>query len=194
LSVKEGNATNQTQKQDLISPFNQQQPSSTQSQQNQQTPQLYPPLSQQQPPQQQLPPLNQFQPQPPVQQQQGTFPQTMRPVLLDNLKMSPNVLATLDLQKKLNLVSMAYNYCGNPPGGILPGQDGENCRQFMSQLDHALVNMLSSPMATQQQNFQNTPDFTKEDEEVAAFTMLSCVVQSTVDFQNIPSATKPQCD
>ena len=91
----------------------------------------------------------------------------MRPVLLDNLKMSPNVLATLDLQEKLNLVSMTYNYCGNPPGGILPGQDGEKCRQFMSQLNQALVNMLSSPIVTQQQQqtFQNTPDFTKGDEE-----------------------------
>jgi hypothetical protein len=39
--------------------------------------------------------------------------------------MSPNVLATLDLQEKLNLVAMTYNYCRNLPGGILPGQDGE---------------------------------------------------------------------
>jgi hypothetical protein len=85
----------------------------------------------------------------------------MRPILLDNLKRSPIVLATLDVEEKLTLVVQTYNYCGNPPGGVLPGQDGEKCRQFVSQLDQALINMLSLPMTTQQQNFQKTPDFTK---------------------------------
>jgi hypothetical protein len=110
LVVGDINATNQTQNQDLISPFNQQQPSSTQSQQNQQTPQLYPPLSQQQQP------FAQFQPQPPMPQQ-GILPQGVRPILLDNLRLSPMVLATLDMEEKLTLVVQTYNYCGNPPGG-----------------------------------------------------------------------------
>ncbi|CAN5490264.1 hypothetical protein BH18THE2_BH18THE2_30380 [soil metagenome] len=62
LSVKDSNATNQAQKQELISSYIQQhQPSSIQSQPNQQIP-LYPPLTQQQLQQQQQP-LNQSQPQ-----------------------------------------------------------------------------------------------------------------------------------
>jgi hypothetical protein len=135
--------------------------------------------------------------QPPVQQH-GILPQGMRPILLDNLKQSPMVLATLDVEEKLTLVVQTFNYCGNPPGGILPGQDGEKCRQFLSQLDQALINMLSTPTVTQQQqqqNFQNTPDFTKEDEEAAAVELVSCtIVQSVVGFQNLPSSTKAQCD
>jgi hypothetical protein len=123
--------------------------------------------------------------------QQGILPQGVRPILLDNLRLSPMVLATLDMEEKLTLVVQTYNYCGNPPGGILPGQDGEKCRQFLSQLDQGLINMLSSPITTQQQQtFQNTPDFTKEDEEAAAFFIIGCELQSTLGFQNIPSTTK----
>ena len=136
--------------------------------------------------------------QPPMQQQQGILPQGMRPILLDNLKQSPMVLATLDLDEKLTLVVQTYNYCGNPPGGILPGQDGEKCRQFLSLLDQTLINMLSLPTVTQQQqqqNFQNTPDFTKEDEEAAAVMLAGCTIaQSVVGFQSLPSSTKAQCD
>ena len=78
-----------------------------------------------------------------MQQQQTILPEGMRPGLLDNLKYPPTVLATLDLEEKLTLVVLAYNYCGNPPGGVLPGQDGEKCRQFLSLLDQTLINMLS---------------------------------------------------
>jgi hypothetical protein len=153
-SVEDINATNLAQKQELIlSHIQQHQPSSIQTQQNQQTPQLYPPLAQQSQPQQQ-PPLSQSQQlppqqqplsqtQPPMQQQQTILPEGMRPVLLDNLKYSPIVLATLNLEEKLTLVVQTYNYCGNPPGGVLPGQDGEKCRQFLSLLDQTLINMLS---------------------------------------------------
>jgi hypothetical protein len=155
--VRDINATTLAQKQELISSHIQQhQPSSIQIQQNQQTPQLYPPLAEQsQPPlsqSQQLPPQQQplSQPQPPMQQQQTILPEGMRPVLLDNLKYSPTVLATLNLvlatlnlEEKLTLVVQTYNYCGNPPGGVLPGQDGEKCRQFLSLLDQTLINMLS---------------------------------------------------
>jgi hypothetical protein len=139
LVVGDINATNLTQKQELISSHIQQhQPGSIQSQ-----PQQQPPLSQSQqlPPQQQQQPLTQ--PQPPTQQQQTILPEGMRPVLLDNLKYSPTVLATLNLEEKLTLVVQTYNYCGNPPGGVLPGQDGEKCRQFLSLLDQTLINMLS---------------------------------------------------
>jgi hypothetical protein len=155
LMVGDINATNLTQKQELISSHIQQhQPGSIQTQQNQQTPQLYPPLTQQSQPQQQ-PPLSQSQqlppqqqepltqPQPPTQQQQTILPESMRPVLLDNLKYSPTVLARLNLEEKLTLVVQTYNYCGNPPGGVLPGQDGEKCRQFLSLLDQTFINMLS---------------------------------------------------
>jgi hypothetical protein len=149
LVVGDINATNLTQKQELISSHIQQhQPGSIQTQQNQQTPQLYPPLTQQSQPQQQ-PPLSQSQQlppqqqQPPTQQQQSILPEGMRPVLLDNLKYSPTVLARLNLEEKLTLVVQTYNYCGNPPGGVLPGQDGEKCRQFLSLLDQTLINMLS---------------------------------------------------
>jgi hypothetical protein len=68
------------------------------------------------------------------------------------------------------------------------------------QLDQGLINILSFPIVTQpyqyqqQQTFQNTPDFTKEDEEVAAFFIIGCELQSTLGFQNIPSTTKAQCD
>ena len=148
------NATTLAQKQELISShIRQHQPNNIQSQQNQPMPQSYPPLVQQLPPQQQ-PPLNQSQqlqpqqqplsqPQPPMQQQQTILPEGMRPVLLDNLKYSPTVLAALDLEEKLTLVVQTYNYCGNPPGGVFPGQDGEKCRQFLSLLDQTLINMLS---------------------------------------------------
>ena len=134
------NATTLAQKQELISShIRQQQPNSIQSQQNQPIPQSYPPVVQQLPPQQQ--PLSQ--PQPPMQQQQTILPEGMRPVLLDNLKYSPTVLATLNLEEKLTLVVQTYNYCGNPPGGVFPGQDGEKCRHFLSLLDQTLINMLS---------------------------------------------------
>jgi hypothetical protein len=61
--------------------------------------------------------------------------------------------------------------------------------------------MISLPKVTQpcqnqqqQQTFQNTPDFTAEDEKAAALIIISCSLQSAVGFQNIPSATKQQCD
>jgi hypothetical protein len=131
----------------------------------------------------------------------GILPQGMRPILLDNLKQFPMVLGTLDVHEKLTLIVQTYNYCENPPSGILLGQDGEKCRQFLSHLDQGLINMLSFPIVTQpyqyqqqQQTFQNTPDFTKKDEEDAAFFIIGCELQSTLGFQNIPSTTKAQCD
>jgi hypothetical protein len=129
-----------TQKQALImSHIQRHQPGIIQPQPNQPLP-----LSQQQP-QQQLP--NQFQPQPqpqsPMQQQQGVLPEGMRPILLDNIKQSPTVLSTLDLNEKLTLVVQTYNYCGNHSGGTLSGQDGAKCTQFLSLLDQTLINMLS---------------------------------------------------
>jgi hypothetical protein len=133
-------ATNLTQKQELISSHIQRhQPGNMQPLPSQQVP-----LSQQQQlQQQQLPNQLQPQPQPPMQQQQGILPEGMRPILLDNIKQSPIVLSTLDLEEKLTLILQTYNYCGNPPGGVLPGQDGDKCRQFLSVLDQTLINMLS---------------------------------------------------
>jgi hypothetical protein len=79
----------------------------------------------------------------------------MRPVLLDNPKANSNVVATLDVEEKLTLVVQTYNYCGNPPG-VIPGQDGEKCRQFLSLLDQTLIKYAIITIVNQEQNQRNT--------------------------------------
>lgn len=64
-----------------------------------------------------------------------------RPILLDHPTMVPEVVGTLNLQEKMNLINMTYDYCNQ--SGNVPDDDADKCRAFMTNLDQALVDMLT---------------------------------------------------
>jgi hypothetical protein len=65
-----------------------------------------------------------------------------RPSFLDNLTMSPRAVETLDIHEMMSMINTAYKYCSQFSN--LVGSDADKCRDFMSELDQSLIDMLTN--------------------------------------------------